>query len=529
MSMLLVLSSCTDDLNVTPEDDDELLAEEFYSRPGAYRNAMAGVYGNLAVTGSGDAGSSNIAGLDPGTSQYGRCLWYLQCLATDEAIWSYEADPGVREIQRGIWTSSNPVFQGMFSRAMFEVTLVNEFLRQSAPEKLAARGVTGDYLAEIPQFRAEARLMRALAYYHLMDLFGKAPFVTENDPVGVTFKGPEYNRQQLFDFIEDEITAIMPELLPAHSAATNPNLYGRADQGVAMMILAKIYLNAQVYTGQPRYDDCRVMCENIIAAGYTLANNYLNNFNADNNSNEARNEIIFALQSDGNATQAYGPTTVMINGSIGSLEANGTALGVGATGWGGAIRVRSQFSQKFAGSAFANDERNTLIGAGRTINVTDIDDKATGFIVEKYSNRSSTGVAGSNSTFVDTDFPLFRLADVYLMYAECVLRGGGGDAGLALTYINDLRERANNGTSANIVAGQLTLDFILDERARELYWESHRRQDLIRFNRFTGGTYNWDWKGNAVNGASIPTHFNVYPLPLNSLFANTNLIQNPNY
>lgn len=525
MSMLAVFSACTDDLNVTPEDDDELLAEQFYSQPGAYKQAMAGVYGNLALTGSGDAGSSNIAGLDPGTSQYGRCLWYLQCLSTEEAIWSYEADPGVREIQRGIWTSANPVLQGMFSRAMFQVTLVNEFLRQSAPDKVASRGVSGTDLTEMPFYRAEARLLRALAYYHLMDLYGKAPFVTENDPVGVTFKGPEYSRVQLFDWLETELEAIIPELKPAKG-----NIPGRADRAMAQMILAKMYLNSQVYTGTPRYDDCADMCQTIIGSGYTLASNYRNLFNADNDTNEAgQKEIIFALQADGNVTQAYGPTTVIINGSVGSIEQNGASLGVGATGWGGAIRVRGQFSQKFNGSAFASDSRNTLFTADRTLNVTSIEDKATGYAAAKYSNITSTGTPGPNQTFVNTDFPLFRLGDVYLMYAECALRGSG-DTNLALDYVNALRVRANNGSTAgNITASQLSLPFILDERARELYWESHRRQDLIRFGRFTGGTYNWDWKGNAIGGASIPSHFNVYPLPLNSLNANRNLSQNPNY
>ena len=525
MSLALVLNSCTEDLDVTPEDDDVLLAEEFYARPGAYRQAIAGVYSNLALPGTTDSVTSSIQGVDPGTSQYGRCLWYLQCLATDEVVWSYEADPGTREIQRGIWTASNPIFQGMFSRSMFEVALANEFLRQSTDDKLASRGVSGSDLAEIPYYRAEARVLRALAYYHLMDNFGKAAFVTENDPVSVTFKPQQYNREQLYNYIETELVDVMDDLKPART-----NEYGRVDKAVAQMILAKIYLNAEVYINQPKYAECREMCEAIIGSGYTLASNYLNNFNADNGSNEAaQKEIIFALQADGAITQAYGPTTVMINGSVGSLEENGTSLGVGATGWGGAIRVRSQFSQKFEGSAFNNDVRNTLISQGRPIKVTDIADKATGYVVTKYSNVSSTGVAGPNSTFVDTDFPLFRLGDVYLMYAECVKRGGGGSDITALGYVNALRERANGSTGNNISAGQLTLDFILDERARELYWESHRRQDLIRFGKFTGGTYNWDWKGNAPNGIALPNTRSVYPLPTNSLASNPNLTQNTGY
>ena len=526
VGVALALGSCEKDLNVLPEDDDILLTENFYNTPGAYRQSVAGLYGNLALPGGTNAETSSIAGVDPGTSQYGRCLWYLQCLSTEEAVWSYENDPGVREIQRGIWTANNPIFQGMFSRAMYEVALVNEFLRQSAPDRVASRNVSDQDRTEMNYYRAEARVLRALAYYHLMDNFGKAAFVTENDPVSVTFKPQQYNREQLYNFIEAELTDVMDELKPART-----NERGRLDKAVAQMILAKVYLNAQVYVGQNKYQQCRELCEAIIGSGYTLASNYLNNFNADNSTNEAaQKEIIFALQADGNVTQAYGPTTVMINGEVGSIEQNGVSLGVGASGWGGALRVRSQLSMKFQNNDFNGDVRNTLISADRNIQVTDINDKTTGFIVTKYSNRSSTGVAGPNSTFVDTDFPLFRLADVYLMYAECVLRGGGGSNTQALQYVNALRERANNGSNAqNIGSSQLTLDFILDERARELYWESHRRQDLIRFGKFTGGSYNWDWKGNAPSGLAIPEYRALYPLPTSSLASNPNLTQNPNY
>jgi hypothetical protein len=215
----------------------------------------------------------------------------------------------------------------------------------------------------------------------------------------------------------------------------------------------------------------------------------------------------------------------MINGQVGSIEQNGESMGVGAGGWGGALRLRKQFVQKFEGPAFANDARNTIISAGRDIEINSIADQSQGFILKKYSNRTSTGAIGQNATFVDTDFPLFRFADVYLMYAECALRGSG-DVGQALNYVNQLRTRAGGNT---ISAGQLTLDFILDERSRELHWEAHRRQDLIRFNKFTGGAYNWAWKGNGINGISIPAHLKVYPMPEASLASNPNLTQNPGY
>jgi hypothetical protein len=307
----------------------------------------------------------------------------------------------------------------------------------------------------------------------------------------------------------------------------NQNEYGRVDKGVAWMILAKIYLNAEVYIGENRYADCITYCENILNSNYSLATSYLHNFLADNNTNSAVNEIIFPIVSDGNSTQNFGPTTVMINGSVGSLEVNGQEVGVTPGGWGGALRVRKEFAELFEGGLFSTDERNTLITNNRPIDITDISDRDSGYIIQKYSNATSTGGFGVDLTFVDTDFPLYRLADVYLMYAEAHLRGGGGSLATAVDLVNQLRTRANNPNLIN--AGDLTLDFIIDERSRELHWEAHRRQDLIRFGLYTGGNYNWAWKGNGSNGISIPSHFDLYPIPNLSLSSNPNLTQNPGY
>ncbi|MFZ4679901.1 MAG: RagB/SusD family nutrient uptake outer membrane protein [Flavobacterium sp.] len=529
LSLLVVTQSCTGDLNVTPEDDDDFLSEDFFAQPDAYKRALAGVYGNLSLTGTNGAGSSLLQGIDPGTSQYSRCVWYLQELSTDEVIWSYEGsnDPGVREIQRNIWSGENPIFLGMFSRGMVQVALSNEFIRQTTPEKLSSRGVTNTAeLMEIGYYRAEARALKCLAYYHLLDLFGKAPLVTENDPVN--FRGPQMDRTQLFNYIETELLAVLPSLKDART-----NESGRLDKAFAWAILSKMYLNSEVYTGTQRYQDCMTMCSNIIGAGYQLKLNYLDNFKADNNTSS---ELIFAIESDGLKTQNYGATTVMCNGQVGSIEGNGQTL-YGVNGWGGALRLRKQFVQKFDGSEFDFDSRKTIISAGRPIEISNVAIQSQGYVLGKWSNRTSTGLPGQSSAFVDTDFPLFRLADFYLMYAEAQMRRDGATNGnstanadaTSLGYINALRERANDGNFANVNTGQVTLDFMIDERARELHWEGHRRQDLIRFGKFTGGTYTWAWKGNATNGVSIPANFKVFPLHPNTINANPNLTQNTGY
>jgi len=529
LSLLFMMVSCNNDLNVTPKDDDDFLSEDFFAQPNAYEKAVAGVYGNLSLVGYQGVDKSLLEGIDAGTSQYSRCVWYLQELSTDEAIWSYEGsnDPGVREIQRNIWNSDNPIFLGMYGRAMVEVSLANEFLRQTEPEKLASRGVTdATTLSNVTFYRAEVKALKCLAYYHLLDLFGKATLVTENDPIN--FRGPQIEKTELFNYIENELLTVLPSLKDART-----NIYGRVDKAFAWSILAKLYLNAEVYTGSARYQDCMTMCSNIIGSGYTLNPNYLNNFKADNNISP---EMIFTIQSDGAKTQSYGATTVMCNGQVGSIEGNGQTL-YGVGGWGGALRLRKQFVQKFDGSDFDYDARKTIISAGRPIDIANISIQGQGYILGKYSNISSTGVPGSNSTFVDTDFPLFRLADFYLMYAEAQMRSDGATNGSttanatqqSIDYINALRERANDGSFANVNSGQVTLDFILDERARELHWEGHRRQDLIRFGKYVGGTYVWAWKGNATNGVSIPNNFKLYPIHPNVSNANPNIKQNPGY
>ncbi len=523
-ALATVFQSCMSDLDVVPQDDDIFLSEDFFKQPGAYKQGLAGVYGNLSLTGTTGPGSSFLEGVDAGTSQFGRCLWYLQNLTTDEVIWSYENDEGVRDLQRNTWNSSNPLLLGMFSRTMAEVALANEYLRQTTPEKLSGRGVTDtQLLADIEVYRNEVKVLRAYAYYNLMDLFGKAPMITENDPLN--FAGPQNDRQQLFTFIETELNAVLPGL-----KAPRSNEYGRLDQGMARMILAKMYLNAQVYIQQDRYADCMVQCDAIMAGGYVLEGNYLDNFKSDNHTST---EMIFTLQSDGAVTQNYGATTVIINGQVGEWELNGPSMGVNP-GWGGALRLRKQLVQKFDGEAFDFDSRKTYLTGvpgdpdkQRSIDITDISKKTQGYILAKFSNISSAGVAGSNSVFVDTDFPLFRLGDVYLMYAEAQMRSNGGVVNsTSIGYLNALRLRANGET---VSAESVNLNFILDERARELHWESHRRQDLIRFGKYTGNSYNWAWKGNASNGIAIPNHMNVFPLPAASIAANPNLTQNTGY
>jgi hypothetical protein len=205
-------------------------------------------------------------------------------------------------------------------------------------------------------------------------------------------------------------------------------------------------------------------------------------------------------------------------------------FGVGG-GWGG-IRTTKALVNKFADNTGATDKRAMFWSAGQKLEINDIGQFTDGWAITKFSNLTSTGAAAPHAhpDFVDTDYPVFRLADVYLMYAEAVLRNGtGGSAANALGYVNALRQRAYGDASGNITSGQLTLDFILDERARELYWEGHRRTDLIRFGKFTTASYLWPWKGKVAEGAATQSYRDLYPIPSNDLGANPTLIQNAGY
>jgi hypothetical protein len=171
------------------------------------------------------------------------------------------------------------------------------------------------------------------------------------------------------------------------------------------------------------------------------------------------------------------------------------------------------------------DGRANFYTNGQSLEINDVSEFTQGYAVPKYTNTDINGNPGSDPTHVDTDFPMFRLADAYLMYAEAILRGGsGGDLGEAIGYVNDIRSRVANADPIT----SIDLDFILDERVRELYWEGHRRLDLIRYNQYTENGI-WPWKGNELNGRVTEKFRNIFPIPASDLLANPNLVQNTGY
>lgn len=724
--MATFLASCVKDLDTVPIDPNDLTPDKVYATKAGYKQVLAKLYAGLSTSGqAGAAGKPDISGIDEGFGEYLRGYWYHQELTTDEAVIGWN-DQTIKNFHYQTWGSGDVFIQAMYYRIFFQITQCNEFIRESTEAKLDERGYTGADRAEIAYYRAEARFLRALSYWHALDMFANVPFVTEDDGVGKFFP-TQINRADLYKYIENELLAIEPLLKPART-----NEYGRADQGAAWTLMAKLYLNAKVYIGQEKNTECITYCNKVINAGYSLQPAYQDLFLADNEKNTSEN--IFTVNFDGLRTRTWGGTTFIIHAAIGGSMVPAD-FGVGG-GWGG-TRTTSALVNKFPdftdrpyaspnpprnkstypmlyvpggyqgwdpsntttvlksvasnnkfegylnfpdantefkfcvnpdwsvnygdngndgtldpdganiqaadagyykinvdldamtytkvkttwgviGSATAGgwdsdqpmtydattgewvifvdltvgemkfrangewainygdnggdgileadganigipaagnykvtmklgapdytykvemfiapawDHRAMFWTDGQSLDINDIAVFTDGYAITKWKNVTSTGAAGLDGTFTDTDFPMFRLADVYLMYAEAVLRGGsGGDAGSALNYVNLIRTRGYGGDDrGNITANELTLDFILDERARELYWECHRRTDLIRFGQFSNGTYLWPWKGGVKQGATVAPTFDIFPLPSSDVAANPNLKQNPGY
>ena len=714
---VMLTTGCFNDLDTIPIDEDVITSGVVYDDPSSYRQVLAKLYAGLAVSGQqGPAGQSDIEGIDEGFGQYLRGFWYHQELSTDEALVGWN-DQTIRDFHDQDWSADDGFIFAFYSRIFYQISICNEFLRETTEAKLNERGVDDGLRTQVQGFRAEARFLRALSYWHALDLFRNVPFVTEEDIVGSFF--PEQTQaSDLFSFLESELLAIENDIAPAGA-----NEYGRADQGAVWTLLAKLYLNAQVYVGTDRSADCLTYCNKVINAGYTLEPEYAHLFLADNH---LSNEIIFPIAFDGNNTRTWGGMTFIIragiggnmdpvasgvasgwggvrttrqlveifpdpggvflspnegntvsypklyvpgayqgwdagntetslssinsnriyegykyfpednspfiftrvpsfslslgdNGGDGTLEMNGDTIRVPEAGlyrieadlnnntytlektswgligsateggwdvdtdmtWNAELEAMEAFVDLTAGELKfrANDDwainlgdnegdgvlsqdggniiidraapfhvilyldkpdytfeirlasfddRGMFFSEGHNIDIEDITLFTDGFAINKFKNITSTGALGSSTDFPDTDFPMFRLADVLLMGSEAILRSGG-DKSLAADYFNQVRTRAYGSEAGNISEAELDLDLILDERAREFYWECHRRTDLIRFGQFSNSSYLWAWKGGVAEGQAVEAFRDVYPIPTSELGSNPNLVQNQGY
>jgi len=520
----LTLTSCEKTLDLTPTNG--VTVDIAYSTPEGYRQGFAKLYGAFALTGnSGGAGQPDIDPntIDEGNSDFLRMFWNTQELSTDEAIdnasWNGNTDAGLHDFHNLNWAASNRMLLGLYVRSAYQILLCNEFMRQSADDKLSSRGITGADAATIKSYLPEARFLRAFQYWVLMDAFGNPSFATENDAIGSVLP-PQIKRTELFNYIETElkdIEATLPE--------PRTNEYGRADRAAAWALLARMYLNAEVYTGTPRFTDAITYSKKVIDAGYSLEPDYQWLFLNDNHL--CTNEFIFTINYDGRKTQNYGGTNYIVYaGSSSDIPVSV----IGVSGWGG-NRVTKNLPNLFPDYTGTADKRSLFFSTNRSIEIANRASDGFAAIKFKNVNRDGTlGYAEGGNLGVGIDMPLFRLAEQYFIYTEAVLRGGtGGDAATALGYMNAIRTRAYKNDFGNISAGELTLDFLIDERGREFYWEGFRRTDLIRFNKFVESSYLWPWKGNVANGTGVAGYYKIFPIPSSEVSANKNLVQNPGY
>lgn len=527
---LFPISSCVKDLDVTPKDPNQILAGNLNDNPEYMKEALAKIYASFAIAGQGANGGPDIASADENFFTTLRALWNLQEITTDEAMCAW-GDVGISDLNTQTWSPSNPFLTALYQRLTLSVTYANDFIR------LTKDSDNPTY----QRYNAEARFLRALAYYWLMDLFGNPPFTTEKDGVG-TYYPRQIQRDSLFAYIESELLDIQDKV------SASPTSYPRANQAAVWMLLARMYLNAEVYTGTPRWDDVILYTDKVINSGqYSLDTNYRQNFCADNDGLH-NPEMIFGFVYDGIHIQGYTGTTFIIESSSDPVYLPAeTFHGLTSnTNWNG-NRARREFLNVMIDTATtyaynggvidttdyffsACPDKRVFLRQKKSVNIPAAGASGDyGVGVYKFTAKNSDGSQAEdyNPAFASTDFPIFRLADAYLMRAEAEFRTGKVNA--AVDDINVIRERAFGNSDHDITASDLTLDFILDERGREFYYEAQRRTDLIRFGKFTGGDYVWQWKGGTYNGTATDSHLNLFPIPGDEISANPNMKQNPGY
>lgn len=512
------LSSCTGDLDVTPIDPSTNMT---VNEPALYTKC----YSNMALAGNtGANGDCDIDGLDGGTTGFVRQLWNANELPTDEAICSW-GDTGIPAFNYNTWDSSHPMLQGFYYRLYAGIDYCNHYLD-------VCNGVDAARTAEV-------HFLRCLYYYYLMDCFGNVPFTTQLS----TTSPQQISRADLFAWIEKELKEeCLPNMQSPVARTSSSDGYGRADQDAANLLLARMYLNAEVYTGTAHWTEAKEYAEKVINGVHKLWTSGKNGWSAyqmlfmgDNGESGASVEAILPLYQDGITTTSWGTslflmastwkTDMDVNNNYGTSEA-----------WAG-NRARSQFIAKFFPNndapavtisemvTAAGDDRALFHGKDRELVVSKPGEYTSGYAVGKYRNTYSDGGQPHNSQFVDTDFFLMRSAEAYLIAAEADARiNGGTTTSTGTGYINQLRTRAEAATQT-----QYSLNQILDERAKELYYEGFRRTDLVRYGLFASSSYLWDWKGGVQTGTGFAETRNLYALPAEDLNANPNLTQNPGY
>lgn len=485
-------TSCTGDLDLKPNDPNSKLE---LTTVAEWDGFLGRLYGNLYR-------DDVISTSDGGAGTFTRTHFNLQEVVSDECFISEKwNDPGYQPLNFCTWSSDNEWIYAAFAREFFNAKMGAEFISQ-----MQSSGAAFFDAEEVKARCAEAHALRGLAYYFMIDLFGRGPWIDENSVTGAT--PPTYDRKQLFEAITSELETYVPDLRPAAETA-----YGRVSREAGYMLLAKLYLNAEVYTGTPMWQECADACKKVVSTGIQLAPTYKYLFCASNDKYVGNGEIIWGIPQQQGRMETWGGTTYLTVGCYVQSAPTEVLNRLNNFGepWSG-LRLRPELSQAL------KDDKRRLIFEGQyqeaIPNLATYDETSCGYMLTKYSNATEDnydnigGALETNnnqSQISNVDYPLFRLADTYLMLAECQLHGVNCDG---LNYFNMVRKRAGMPT-----VGALTADIVLKERQCELYMEGHRRSDLIRFGRYTGSTYNWSWKNAVYEGGAIPAYRALFPIP----------------
>lgn len=544
--MMLSNTSCVDDLNLKPNDPNAGSA--------VAKNVFLKCYSGLAVASqTGPNGDCDISGVDGGRSTYSRAIFMMNSFTTDESKWIWK-DDGIYDLNTNTFSASNVNVYGTYSRFYSHIAVCNDFIRN----------FKNDSDPEIQKWILEARALRALSYYWVVDIYGNGTFVTEEDEIG---SDPvQKTRSFLYEWLSNELEDIIASWKAKYM---NDSVeYGRIGLDAIEALAARLYLNGEVYNGTADYAKAQAYCEEIIGrhkgkGGFQnsgLANHYLYLFCRTNaqfapgGSNPAENEILWTIPYDDVNTQSYGGAFFIIAATTSSGKGyDGTGpgqadnysmnpLNYGTNASWTCMHTTPEFADKFT----SNDKRQSLWlkeESGFSKENTVYTNFNCGYAALKFTSL----IAGTNGEWSvenggiydptgntpanvlnwgSTDWPLFRLADIYLTYAECYVLGRTGEAAKALEYVNYVRNRAG---LASWYSYDINADNILDERARETYYELTRRSDLIRHNKYTGNRYNWSWKGDAPTGAGIDERYKLMPIPTNIIAAQPSLQQNPGY
>lgn len=561
------LTSCVGDLDQLPQDPQTLTTASFKENPKEYIGGfLAKCYSGMAISGQGGAGNSEITSPDAGMSCYSRAVFMANEFPTDEVVWIYSSDAGVADLVKSNWSAGNPVVDLIYSRLYTHVAVCNDFIR--TVRNCSDFGVDINDVgspAEVNQMLLEARALRDMSYFNIIDIFGRGVVAWDDEAYGVEPKQAE-SRAALYD----KVVADLEDVLANFSDAAP--VYGRIGKDAVEALLVRFYLNAEVFTeGRTKaYDKCLQHAQNIInrhqGGGYDnsgLATDYLSLFCKNNHIFVAgapgavagQSEILWNTPQEFVNTESYGSSNFLVMAF--AFGGTGNSLTEGfcnpawygtSNGW-GCMHTRQQFAEKFNFVAGSSSDKRTALwlteNAGWTITNDVYDRLQDGYLPFKFTNVEcnadgtmplykdpATGLTRAGlpnpmaTGFVDTDLPVIRLAEVYLSAAECALRGAG-DLTTAAKYLNYVRGRAG---LSSLNAAELSLDNLLDERGRELYLENVRRTDLVRFGKFTGGSYTWNWKGGQPHGTYIDARYNVMPIPTNVISsANYPYVQNPGY